>query len=130
MSSVFSLLQNFTFFSITYETLLPRGFIWNEKKHFYLIWCWFIFYLIDKGFCSICEFVFCNKLDRIRRQNFGAKVALSKNIPKSNNKHLTQIRMFTDPSFIQLSRRKIYMYIVSQTFVMLDQLKKNIKPYR
>ena len=38
--------------------------------------------------------------------------------------------MFTDPSFIQLSRRKIYMYIVSQTFVMLDQLKKNIKPYR
>ena len=28
-----------------------------------------------KGFCPVLEFVFCDKLDRIRRQNFGAKVA-------------------------------------------------------
>ena len=41
----------------------------KEKKHFYLIRCWFVsFYLIDKGFCPVREFVFCNKLDRIRRQ--------------------------------------------------------------
>ena len=33
------------------------------------------FYIIDKGFCPVCEFVFCNKLDRIRRHNFGAKGA-------------------------------------------------------
>ena len=60
-----------TFFSdITYKTFLCRGFVWNEKKkRFYLIWCWFIFfYLIDKGFCPIREFVFCNKLDRILAQ--------------------------------------------------------------
>ena len=36
--------------------------------------------------------------------------------------------MFTDPSFIQLSKRKKYIHI-SQTFVTLDQLTKNIKPY-
>ena len=35
--------------------------------------------------------------------------------------------MFTDPSSIQLS--KTYIYIVSQTFVTLDQLTKNKKPY-
>ena len=46
------------------------------KKKIYLIRCWFIFfYLIDKGFCPVFEFVFCNKLDKIRRQNFAAKVA-------------------------------------------------------
>ena len=39
---------------------------WNKK--FYLIWCWFIsFCLIDKGFHPVQEFVFCNKLDWIRR---------------------------------------------------------------
>ena len=38
----------------------------KQKKHFYLI---------DKGFCPVREFVFCNKLGRTRRQNFGAKVA-------------------------------------------------------
>ena len=53
------------------------GKAWNEKKkQFYLVWCWFIFfYLTDKGFCAVREFVICNKLDRIRRHNFGAKVA-------------------------------------------------------
>ena len=97
MCESFLKISIFTFFSdITYETLLLRGFVWNEKKNFfYLIRCWFIFfYLIDKGFCFVCEFVFCNKLDRIRRQNFGTKVASHANIPKSNFKHLTHIRMF------------------------------------
>ena len=73
--SILKILSIFTFSSdITYETLLHRGFLWNEKK--YLIWCRFIFfYLIDKGFCPVREFVSCNKLTRIRRENFGAKVA-------------------------------------------------------
>ena len=36
----------------------------KKKKHFYLIRCWFIFFsLIDKVFCPVREFVFCNKLD-------------------------------------------------------------------
>ena len=57
-------------------TLLHRGLFETKKKHFYLIRCWFIFfYLIDKGFCLIHEFVFCIKLDIIGRQNFGTKVA-------------------------------------------------------
>ena len=33
------------------------------------------FHLIGKGFFLVHVFVFSNKLDRIRRQNFGAKVA-------------------------------------------------------
>ena len=52
----------FTFFpDITYKTLLRKGFVF--------------FYLINKGFCPIHDFVSCNKLDRIRRKNFGGKVA-------------------------------------------------------
>ena len=66
---------------------------------------------------------------RIRIQNFGAKVACLVNIPKSNIKHLTHIQIFSDPSFTQLSKRK-NIYILSQTFVTLDQLTKNIKPYK
>ena len=43
--------------------------------------------------------------------------------------------MFTDPFFIQLSKRKkkkiyIYIYIISQTFVTVGWLAKNIKPYK
>ena len=38
--------------------------------------------------------------------------------------------MFTDASFIQLNQRKIYIYIISQTFVTLDKLTKNVKPYK
>ena len=38
--------------------------------------------------------------------------------------------MFTDPSFIQLSKRKKYIYRKPQTFVTLDQLTRNIKPYK
>ena len=74
--SILKILSIFTFFpDITYETLLRMGCL-KRKKAFYLIWCWFIFfYLIDKGFCPSREFVFCNKLDKIRRQNYGAKVA-------------------------------------------------------
>ena len=83
------------FFDTTYEPLLQRRFVWNEKTYFYLIWCWFIFsYLINKSFCPAREFVFCNKLDRIRRQNLGAKVAQHANIPKSNIKCLTHTWMF------------------------------------
>ena len=52
--------------------------IWKGWKYFSLIRCWLIFfYLINKGFCRVGEFVFCNKLDRIRRQNFGAKVVFN-----------------------------------------------------
>ena len=48
----------------------------QKKKDFYLILCWFIFfYVIDKGFYPVHEFVFCNKLDRVTRQKFGANVA-------------------------------------------------------
>ena len=54
--------------------------------------------------------IFCNKLDRKRRQDLGAKVASRANIPKSNIKHSTHNRMFTDLSFIQLSKRKKYIY--------------------
>ena len=58
--SALKILSIFNYFSdITYETLHRRGFVWNERKHFYLIQCWFIFFhLIDKGFYPICEFVF------------------------------------------------------------------------
>ena len=40
--------------------------------------------------------------------------------------------MFTDPFFIQLSKRKksIYIYIISQTSVTIGWLAKNIKPYK
>ena len=31
--------------------------------------------LIDTSFYPVCEFVFCNKLDRTRGQSFDAKVA-------------------------------------------------------
>ena len=86
-----------------------NGDLFEREKKNYLIWCWFIFLLIDKGFYPVREFVFCNKLDRIRIQNFGAKVAYCANIPRSNIEHLTHIRMFTDPSFLQLSKRKIYI---------------------
>ena len=60
--SILKILSTFTFFcDLAYETLIQ---------------CWFIFfYLIHKGFCPTHEFVFCNQLDRIRRQNFGTKVA-------------------------------------------------------
>ena len=73
---VLKILSIFTFFSdITYETLRCRGFVWNEKKIFCFILCWFIFFhLIDKDFNPVREFLFCNKFDRIRRQNFGAKI--------------------------------------------------------
>ena len=48
----------------------------KQKKYFLLIRRWFaFFYIIDTGFCSVCEFAFCNKLDRIKRYNFGAKNA-------------------------------------------------------
>ena len=58
--SVLKILSVFTFFTdISYETLNRRGFVWNERKHFYSIRFWFIFfYLIDKGFCPVREFVF------------------------------------------------------------------------
>ena len=51
------------------------GYSFETKKiYIYLIWCWFIFfYLIDKGFCPVCQFVFCNKFDRLRRQNLVPK---------------------------------------------------------
>ena len=105
--SIFKKLCIFTFFffDITYETLLRKEFVWKGKKHFYVIWCWFIFHLINKSFYLVHEFVFCNKLDRIRIQNFAAKVAYCANIPRSNIKHLTHIRMFTDVSL------NIYIYI-------------------
>ena len=50
--SVWKILSIFTFFSdIAHETLHRRGFVWNERKRFYLIRCWFIFFhLIDNGF--------------------------------------------------------------------------------
>ena len=86
-----------------------EGDLFEREKKLYLIWCWLIFHLIDKGFYPSHEFVFCNKLDRIRIQNFGAKVAYRANIPRSNIEHLTHIGMFTDPSFIQLSKTKIYI---------------------
>ena len=35
--SILKILSIFTFFSdVTYETLIRRGFVWNEKKNFYL----------------------------------------------------------------------------------------------
>ena len=83
--SILKISSIFTFFSdITYETFFHRWLFETKKKHFYLIWCWFIFfYLIDKGFCPVPVFVFCNKLDRIRRKNFGTKVPNRANISKS-----------------------------------------------
>ena len=48
----------------------------KENKKNYLILCWFIFFdIINEGFCPVHEFVFCNKLDRIRRHNSGTKGA-------------------------------------------------------
>ena len=39
----------------------------KRKKYFHLTrWRFIFFCLIDKGFCPVCKFVFCNKLDRIR----------------------------------------------------------------
>ena len=77
--SIFKKLSNFTFFSdITY---MKNSFLGDRlkrrKKHFYFIRYWFIFFcLIDIAFCPpVPQFLFCNKLKRIRRQNFGAKVA-------------------------------------------------------
>ena len=39
----------------------------TKTEHFYLIWWFLAFCIINKGFCPTCEFVFCNKLDKIRR---------------------------------------------------------------
>ena len=66
--SILKILSIITFFSdITYETLLRRGSFEMKKKYFHLTrWRFVFFCLIDKGFCPVCKFVFCNKLDRIR----------------------------------------------------------------
>ena len=50
----------------------------KRKKHFYLIRCWFIFFsLIDKGFCLVREFVFCNKLRQNKKTEFWRQISLT-----------------------------------------------------
>ena len=63
ISSIFT----FSLMKHVKHSFVGDSFETKKKKHFYLIWCWFIFfYLIDKGFCPVCQFVFCNKLDKLK----------------------------------------------------------------
>ena len=89
----------------------------KKKNHFYLIRYWFIyFYLINKGFCPVREFVFCKTLDRIRRQNFVAKVAYCASIPKSNIKHLKLL----SATFYQIF--SIFLFHLKSSFCSEDIL--------